>query len=123
MSPFTGGATGFPSTTEPSEAASGIVCLALSSVNPYLDGNCPDAAAAAAAACEAALVVSAAARSSATRRSSNNTPVGYVKNITCHALRILRYRTSVKSHEQNTISVFQPFRHSESTASMNKSLT
>ena len=78
MSPFTGGATGLPSTTEPSGAASGMVCLVLSSTNPYLPSARPACtldAAAAAAAWEAALVVSAAARSSATSRSSSNTPV------------------------------------------------
>ena len=69
ISPFTGGAIGVPRTTEPSGAASGIVCLVLSSMNPYLPGNLPACkfnAATVAAACESALVVSAAARSSAT---------------------------------------------------------
>ena len=77
MSPFTGGATGFPTTTAPSGAASDIGCLVLSSMK-YLAGERPACtldAAAAAAACEAALVVSAAARSSATSRSSSRTPV------------------------------------------------
>ena len=67
ISPFTGGAIGVPRTTEPSGAASGIVCLVLLSMNPYLPGNLPackfDATVVAA---EAVLVVSAAAGSSAT---------------------------------------------------------
>jgi len=78
MSPFTGGATGFPKTTAPSGAASIMVCLVLSSTNPpYRPGSRPACTldAAAAAACEAAAVVSAAARSSATSRSSSKTPV------------------------------------------------
>lgn len=77
MSPFTGGATGFPSITAQSDASCPI-CLILSSTDVYLPGVLPDCisdAAAAAAACEAADVVSAAARSSATSRSSSRTPV------------------------------------------------
>ena len=83
MSPFIGGATGFPKTTEPSAAASGIVSLVLSS-NPYLPGRRPACtldAAAAAAACEAAVVVSAAARSTATSRSSSKTPAAQTQNV------------------------------------------
>lgn len=41
MSPFTGGATGFPNTTEPSGTVSESFSRVLSSAKPYLPDNLP----------------------------------------------------------------------------------